>query len=64
MLTQSEVISQLQKQNHELKVLIGVLIERAGGDVLVTLPEILVSRQVGHEAIGMTGTIRLTASRP
>jgi hypothetical protein len=62
--TSSETIAALQKQNHELKVMIGVLVERLGGDVLVTFEEMSVGREIGNEVIGLTGSVRLTAKRP
>lgn len=64
MLTQTETIAELQKQNHELKVILGVLVEKLGGEVLVTLADMNVGRQIGQEGIGYTGVVRLTAKRP
>ncbi len=53
----------IEEQNRELKALLGILIEKLGGEVQVTRDEISAARMVAKEQIGMTNVYRLTSSR-
>lgn len=58
-----EEIQKLVRQRHEAIRLIGVLVERAGGEVIILPDELAPDRNVGRELIGFTGAIRLTSER-
>jgi hypothetical protein len=53
----------LEEQNMELKGIIGILIEKLGGEVRITREEIVAARMVAKEREGITNVYRLTSSR-
>jgi hypothetical protein len=53
----------LEEQNMELKGIIGILVEKLGGEVRITREEIVAARMVAKEREGITNVYRLTSSR-
>jgi hypothetical protein len=53
----------LEEQNMELKGIIGILVEKLGGEVRITREEIVAARMVAKEREGITSVYRLTSSR-
>ena len=53
----------LEEQNRELKAIIGILIEKLGGEVRVTGDEIQAARMVAKEREGLTNVYVLRSSR-
>jgi hypothetical protein len=53
----------IEEQNRELKAIIGILIEKLGGEVRVTGEEIAAARMVAKEREGLSNVYVLRSSR-
>ena len=53
----------IEEQNRELKAIIGILIEKLGGEVRVTQDEITAARMVAKEREGLSNVYVLRSSR-
>lgn len=53
----------IEEQNRELKALVGILVERLGGQVRVTQDEITAARMVEKAREGLSNVYLLTSSR-
>ena len=58
-----ERLRQMLRQREEVMRMLGVLIERAGGEVRITADELMHDRAMEREEIGFTGVILLRAKR-
>ncbi len=54
---------QLQRQHEEALRCLAILVERAGGEVLLLPADLVHDRQISKDEIGLTGAIRLRAKR-
>ena len=53
----------IEEQNRELKAILGILIEKLGGEVRVTQDEIQAARMVAKEREGFSNVYVLRSSR-
>ncbi len=54
---------QLRRQHEEVLRCLAILVERAGGEVLLLPADLQHDRQISKDEVAFTGAIRLTAKR-
>jgi hypothetical protein len=57
-------VEKLLNQRMELIRIIGVLVERLGGEATILMDDLAIDREVSREMIGFGGAILLTSTRP
>ncbi len=55
---------QLRHQHEEVLRYLAILVERAGGMVMLLPKDLAEDRQLSKDEIGLTGAVKLTAKRP
>lgn len=55
---------QLHRQHEEVLRYLAILVERAGGVVVLLPKDLSEDRQLSKNEVGLTGAIKLTAKRP
>lgn len=59
----NERLTQMLRQRRDALRLLGILVERLGGEVTILPDELVYDRNISRDDIGFTGAIRLRSER-
>ncbi len=62
--SQHELAKEYQRRYQDALRYLAVLVERAGGEVIILHSDLEVDRRLSKDEIGFTGSVRLKVERP